>query len=145
MVTKMNEPTSTTVIEQQPQQPQGAIASPTTIMITLHPQTNENDVSETIESLSPSHCAGDDTESIKNSQKLVKKSLKLDLSHSNNNNNDNNNSSVESPTDDKEDLSFKSPTSPKSPRNGKIKMLLLASNSTSTQKCAYLFCNPLAK
>ena len=138
MVTKMNEP-ATTVIETlttSVQHPTSAV-----VTITLHPQPNaserENcdnistitsDTTTALSNVSPTSCESD---TIERSQAIIKKSLKLDLTHSNNdtieddaiNRRDNDEDVIESPTE-KEDLSFKSPTSPKSPRGGNGKMCL---------------------
>jgi hypothetical protein len=102
MVTKMNEPT-TTVIETQP-------TSPTTVTIALRENVCDSNTATItadvhLSNVSPSSC---DSDSMQNDETAaIKRSLKLDLTH-------NNNKDDESP--EKEDLSFKSPTSPKSPR-----------------------------
>lgn len=144
MVTKMNEPATTVIetlstVQQQQQHPTSAV-----VTITLHPQPNANerenncdnissitsDTTTALSNVSPSSCESD---TIERSQAIIKKSLKLDLTHSNNdkieedddaiNRRDNDEDVIESPTE-KEDLSFKSPTSPKSPRGGNGKKLL---------------------
>lgn len=137
MVTKMNEP-ATTVIETLTTSVQQQHTNSAVVTITLHPQPNANerencdnissitsDTTTALSNASPTSCESD---SIERSQALIKKSLKLDLTHSNNdtieddtiNRRDNDEDVIESPTE-KEDLSFKSPTSPKSPRgNGKM-------------------------
>lgn len=108
----MNESPATAVIETQ--------QSPTTITITLHPQPNErenlcdNNNSSTITTaveltnMSPTSCDSDSMQSTETA--AIKRSLKLDLTHNNNKD-----ESLE-----KDDLSFKSPTSPKSPRGKRI-------------------------
>ncbi|KAG5674180.1 hypothetical protein PVAND_004163 [Polypedilum vanderplanki] len=100
----MNEGSATAVIETQQQ-------SPTTITITLHPQPNEREIlcdnndSTITAAVSLSPTSDSDSIQCNSETAVIKRSLKLDLTHSNNKDN--------SP---EEDLSFKSPTSPKSPR-----------------------------
>lgn len=111
MVMKMNEPTVTETIDAVP-------ANTTTVTITLHPQPIQDIVCDnasaittetgetTLSNISPS---SDDTESLQNSQMMVKKSLKLELTH---NNNDIKSLDTGSPVNE-DDLSFKSPSSPR--------------------------------
>jgi hypothetical protein len=113
MVTKMNE-TTTTVIESQQQQ------NTAVVTITLHPQPNDRENCDNIATtaISPSSC---DSDTIERSQAIIKKSLKLDLTHSNNDDRIDNDdvkmsideNVIESPTE--KDL--KSPTSPKNGKN----------------------------
>ncbi|CRL05713.1 CLUMA_CG018743, isoform A [Clunio marinus] len=119
MVMKMNETTVTETFEPIEQ-------NATTVTITLHPQPNEEaatcdkalattsineEAKET--KMSPS---SDDSLSLLNSQMLVKKSLKLELTH---NNNEIKSIDTGSP-EMNEDLSFKSPTSPRTCRNRSV-------------------------
>lgn len=133
MVTKMNEPTTIETLTSVQQQQQHS--NSTVVTITLHPQPNEREncdnisaitatTTTAISNVSPTSCESD---TIERSQAIIKKSLKLDLTHNNNdkiekeaiNSGNNDEDVIESPTE-KEDLSFKSPTSPKSPKgNGK--------------------------
>lgn len=133
MVTKMNEPAAATVVESL--NSQQATANPATITITLHSQPSsqydevdeveddekEQDEKKFCDYNSAELC--DDSESIKNSQQMAKRSLKLDLNTSNIHD-------ISSEVSEKEDLSFKSSTSPKSPKSefllvlGKISFLL---------------------
>lgn len=121
----MNESTTTTVIEtlnsSQQQQPNATV-----VTITLHPQPNDRENCDNISAtaITPTSCESD---TIERSQAIIKKSLKLDLTHSNNDDRideegkiSGDENLVESPNE-KED--FKSPTSPKSPRNGKPEIL----------------------
>ena len=113
MVMKMNEATTVTEIISDPIQPNA-----TTITITLHPQPTKDIVCDnssaitsataetTLSNMSPSSC---DSDSLQNSQMMVKKSLKLDLTH---NNNEIKSIDTGSPVNE-DDLSFKSPTSPR--------------------------------
>lgn len=115
MVTKMNE-TSTTVIEME--------QNATVVTITLHPQPDDRENCDSISAtaITPTSCGSD---TIERSQAIIKKSLKLDLTHSNNDDRIDNDDEVEISTDvnviesptEKEDC--KSPTSPKSPKNGR--------------------------
>lgn len=111
----MNEQTVTEVLETvQP--------NPTTISITLNPQPTRETVCDnssaittatgetTLSNMSPSSC---DSDSLILSQMMVKKSLKLDLTH---NNNEMKSSEVGSPIND-DDASFKSPGSPSTCKN----------------------------
>lgn len=118
MVTKMNETTTTTVIETQ--QPNATV-----VTITLHPQPNDRENCDNMSTteITPTSC---DSDTIERSQAIIKKSLKLDLKHSNNDDDIDEDGDVKMSTDEdviespteKED--FKSPTSPKSPgKNGK--------------------------
>jgi hypothetical protein len=126
MVMKMNEPTLTTVLDEIPQ-------AATTVTITFHPQPKEpskeiacdnhsaitTTTGETsLSNMSPS---SDDSDSLQNSQMMVKKSLKLDLTH---NNNEIRSIDTGSPGND-DDLSCKSPTSP---RTCKKKILICQQN-----------------
>lgn len=105
---KMND---TTVTETVPQ-------NATTITITLHPQPNQDIVCDNKSAtttatgettLSNMSAHSDDEDSLQCSQRMVKKSLKLDLTH---NNNDIKSLDTSSPANE-DDLSFKSPTSPR--------------------------------
>lgn len=110
---KMNETTVTETLD-----PVNATTTTTTITITLHPEPNKEIASDitttiasatgetTIANMSPS---SGDSDSLQNSQMLVKKSLKLDLAH---NNNEIKSVDAGSP-EIEDDLSFKSPTSPR--------------------------------
>ena len=113
---KMNEATVTEVLE--PNDNNNA----TTITITLNPQPNReiacdnssavtNATAETsLSNLSPISC---DSDSLLNSQIMVKRSLKLELSP---NNNEIKSIETGSPVNE-DDLSFKSPTSPGTCKN----------------------------
>lgn len=96
-------------------------ANATTITITLNPQPNRVDGNcdnnsaaitssagePTISNMSPSSC---DSDSLQNSQMMVKKSLKLELTHNNNEIR-----SMDTPVspENENDPSFKSPSSPR--------------------------------
>lgn len=117
MVMKMIEPTTVTEVLDPVQ------TNATTITITLNPQPNretncDNSSSVTtataetsVSNMSPSSC--DSVDSLLNSQIMVKRSLKLELSH---NNNEIKSAEVGSPVNE-DDLSFKSPTSPGTCKN----------------------------
>lgn len=111
---KMNEQTVTEVLE--PVQ-----TNATTITITLNPQPRDNvcDNSSaittasgvtTLSNMSPSSC---DSDSLQHSQMMVKRSLKLELTH---NNNEMKSIETGSPVNE-DDLSCKSPTSPGTCKN----------------------------
>lgn len=108
MVVKMNDQTVTETLDL-------VQANPTTITITLNPQPNgdgncdNNSAAEqaTISNMSPSSC---DSDSLQSSQMMVKKSLKLELTH---NNNDIKSMDTPVSPENEDDASFKSPSSPR--------------------------------
>jgi hypothetical protein len=112
MVVKMSEKSTTVTLDPAP-------TSASVVTIALHPQPNRDlacDNSSTITSttgetvlsnMSPSSC---DSDSLQTSQMMVKKSLKLDLTH---NNNEIKSIDTGSPPENEDDLSFKSPSSPR--------------------------------
>jgi hypothetical protein len=110
MVMKMNESTVTEVISAT------EAVQPTTAIITIHlnPQPTNCDNSSAIsgETMVSDVMASDyDTESLQNSQMMVKKSLKLDLTH---NNNEIRSADGESADENGDELSpMKSPSSPR--------------------------------
>lgn len=111
MVMKMNDATVTETLDTvQP--------NATSITITLHPQPVKDIVCDTssaiasaagettLSNMSPSSC---DSDSLQTSQMMVKKSLKLELTH---NNNEIKSIDTGSP-ENEDDLSLKSPSSPR--------------------------------
>jgi hypothetical protein len=116
MVMKMNEPTVTECHSE-------AVPSNTTVVIHLNPQPTKDTVCDnssaittatgetTLSDMLPSDY---DTESLQNTQMMVKKSLKLELTH---NNNEIKSLDSGSPPENEEDLSFKSPSSPRTCKN----------------------------
>lgn len=109
MVTKMNEATATEVLSDTVQ--------PNNTTVSIHSnQQPPKDIacdnsSATAETTLTDVLASDyDTESLQNSQMMVKKSLKLDLTH---NNNEIKSIDTGSPPENEDDLSTKSPSSPR--------------------------------
>lgn len=108
---KMNETTVTEVISNQVAQ------NATTITITLHPQPRELDLNcdsedlvgeATLTNMSP------DSDSLHQAQVMVKRSLKLDLEKSNGENEETiKTADSNSPNKSEDNMSFKSPTSPR--------------------------------
>ena len=121
---KMNEPTMTNESHTE------AVPSNTTVTIHLNPQPTKDIVCDntsaivtstaeiTLSDMVPSDY--DDTESLQNTQMMVKKSLKLDLTH---NNNEIKSLETGSPPENEDDLSCKSPSSPRTCKKFHIKML----------------------
>jgi hypothetical protein len=112
----MNEPT-VTECQTEP------APSNTTVVIHLNPQPTKDivcDNSSAITTATGETMLSDmlpedyDTESLQNTQMMVKKSLKLELTH---NNNEIKSLESGSPPENEEDLSFKSPSSPRTCKN----------------------------
>lgn len=109
---KMIEPTVTEVLS--------VPTNNTTITIHLNPQPTNDIVCDNSSAITMATTISDampidfDTESLQNSQIMVKKSLKLDLTH---NNNEIKSIDTGSPPENEDDLSFKSPSSPRTCKN----------------------------
>lgn len=114
MVMKMNEPTVTEVLSDP------VPTNNTTVTIHLNPQPTKDIVCDNSSAITTATTLSDvmpsdfDTESLQNSQIMVKKSLKLDLTH---NNNEMKSIDTGSPPENEDDLSFKSPSSPRTCEN----------------------------
>lgn len=114
MVMKMNETTVTEVISNQVSQ------NATTITITLHPQPKSLDIvcdsepaeigETTLTNMSPT---SGDSDSLHQAQVMVKRSLKLDLDKSDDGKEEAIKSVDSNSPNNDENLSFKSPTSPR--------------------------------
>jgi hypothetical protein len=123
MVMKMNDPTSTTVVVETAQQQH---TNSNVVTITLHPQPNEgencdnNSTTMITSAVTNVSSCEDEKARMEERQAIIKKNLKLDLTCNNNesieedaiNSSNSNGEVIESPGD-KDDLSFKSPTSPR--------------------------------
>lgn len=103
----------------------------TTINVALNPKSIRENACDnssaitaetSISNMSPSSC---DSDSLLNSQIMVKRSLKLELSH---NNNDAKAIEAASPEVNEDDLSFKSPTSPGTCKHSISLIFLLVSS-----------------
>ena len=121
----MNEPTLT--------ENHTEVVSPnTTVIIHLNPQPTKDIVCDnssaiatatgeiTLSDMIPSDY---DTESLQNTQMMVKKSLKLDLTH---NNNEIKSVDTGSPPENEDDLSSKSPSSPRTCKSFYMKILIFS-------------------